>query len=151
VYSDGVKLWRQMALDPQRLGGDMPVGRIVAGTMRRPGHDLDAIAAAYNAPFPKPESKAGARRFPFCIPLEDPIPGSAAEQEAAFHRLGTLGLPVHIAFGDADPIFTWEWAEQWHAHLPDSTLDRIENAGHFVQADAPHDCVDVVLRYAVSQ
>jgi haloalkane dehalogenase len=147
-YSDGIRWWRQAALDPTQLGGDMPTGRIVAGTMRRPGHDIDALVAAYDAPFPNEESKAGPRRFPYCIPFGDPVAGSAARQAAAFEQLGSLGLPIHFAFGDADPIFTFEWAERWHSLVAGSTLDRIENAGHFVQEDAPSDCLDVVLRHS---
>ncbi len=147
VYSDGVRWWRQAALDPAQLGGDMPTGRIVAGSMRRDGHDRDALVAAYDAPFTTYESKAGARRFPFCIPFGEPEAGNATDQERCFHALPTLGLPIHLAFGDADPVFTWEWAERWHTLLPGSTLDRIPDAGHFVQDDATDDCVDLVMRY----
>jgi pimeloyl-ACP methyl ester carboxylesterase len=46
-------------------------------------------------------------------------------------------------------VFTYDWAERWHAQLPGSTLDRIEGAGHFVQDDAADDCVDIVLRYSL--
>ena len=48
-----------------------------------------------------------------------------------------------MAFGDDDPIFSWVWAERWAAELG-ATLDRIEGAGHFVQLDAPGDCLAVV-------
>ncbi len=147
-YGDGIRWWRQAALDPAQLGGDMPTGRIVAGTMRRPGHDTAALVAAYDAPFPTYASKAGARRFPFCIPFGEPEAGNAVDQERCFRVLPTLGVPLHLAFGDADPVFTFDWAERWHAQLPGSTLDRIEGAGHFVQDDATDDCVDLVLRYA---
>lgn len=147
-YGDGIRWWRQAALDPAQLGGDMPTGRIVAGSMRRPGHDTAALVAAYDAPFPTYASKAGARRFPFCIPFGEPEAGNAADQERCFALLPTLGLPIHVAFGDADPVFPWAWAERWHAGLPGSTLDRIAGAGHFVQDDAAADCVDVVLRHA---
>jgi haloalkane dehalogenase len=149
IYGDGIRWWRQAALDPAQLGGDMPTGRIVAGSMRRPGHDVEALTAAYDAPFTGPESKAGARRFPFCIPFGEPEAGNAIDQERCFHQLPTLGLPIHLAFGDADMVFTYDWAERWHAQLPGSTLDRIEGAGHFVQDDAADDCVDIVLRYSL--
>jgi haloalkane dehalogenase len=147
-YGDGIRLWRQMALDPGALGGDMPTGRIVAGSMRRPETDREAMSRAYDAPFHTVASKAGARRFPFCIPFAEPEAGNAVDQERCFRALPTLGVPIHLAFGDADPVFTYEWAQTWHAQLPGSTLDRIPNAGHFVQADAPTDCLEVVLRHA---
>lgn len=148
VYGEGIRWWRQAALDPAQLGGDMPTGRIVAGTMRRPGHDTAALVAAYDAPFPTYASKAGARRFPFCIPFAEPGAGNAADQERCFRALPTLGVPLHLAFGDADPVFTFHWAERWHAQLPGSTLDRLAGAGHFVQDDAADDCIEIVLRYA---
>lgn len=146
-YSEGIRAWRAMALDPAALGGDMPTGRIVAGTLRRDGHDRAAVAAGYDAPFPDAESKAGARRFPFCIPFGEPEAGGADWQQACFDRLPHLGLPVHFVWGDADPIFTWEWGQAWAASIPGSTVDRIENAGHFLQEDAPAECVAAVLSH----
>jgi len=154
-YSDGVRWWREMATDPEKLGGDMPVGSIVAGSLGRPGHDTAALTAAYDAPFDGHDSKAGARRFPFCIPFAEPTAGNAADQQRCWDALrapggpGGLGLPVHIAFGDSDPIFTWDWAQQWHAELTGSTLDRIEGATHFVQEDATEDVAAAILRHAV--
>jgi haloalkane dehalogenase len=143
-YSEGVRWWRQAALDPEQLGGDMPVGNIVAGTLRRPGHDVEAIRAAFDAPFPDYASKAGARRFPYCIPFGEPELGDADAQARARAALRSWSIPVHVAFGDADTVFTWEWAEQWAAEIPGATLQRIEGAGHFVQIDAPEDCLAVI-------
>jgi haloalkane dehalogenase len=145
-YGEGIRWWRQAATDPTQLGGDMPTGRIVAGSSRRPGHDLATIAAGYDAPFPDARYKAGARRFPWCIPFAEPEAGNAADQQRCFEQLPTLGLAIHLAFGDADSVFTWEWAQRWHSLLARSTLDRIEGAGHFVQDDATEDCLDVIRR-----
>jgi len=144
-YSDGVRAWRQMALDPEALGGDMPTGAIVAGTMRRPGHDSAALAAAFDAPYPDAASKAGARRFPFCIPFGEPALGDADVQAAARAALRSWdATPVHVAFGDEDVVFPWTWAERWAAEIPGAPLDRIEGAGHFVQIDAPADCLGII-------
>lgn len=147
VYSDGIQNWRRMALDPDGLAVSMPTGFIVRATLRRDGHDLDAVQAAYDAPFPTAESKAGARRFPFCIPFGEPEAGGAAWQQRCYDQLPTLGLPVHFVWGDVDDIFTWSQAEDWHAQVPRSTLDAIAGAGHFVQEDAPADCVEAVLQH----
>ena len=147
-YTEGIRWWRQAALDPAQFGGDMPTGRIVAGSHRRPGHDDAAVTAAYDAPFPTSASKAGARRFPYCVPFGDPVAGNAADQQRCFDLLPNINVPIHLAFGDADGVFTFDWAQRWHSLLPGSTLDRIAGAGHFVQEDAPNDCVDIVLRHA---
>jgi len=143
-YGDGVRMWRQMAIDPAGLGGDMPTGAILGMTLRRSHDDKEQIIAAFDAPYTGFASKAGARRFPFCIPFGEPELGDAVEQEQARIALRSINIPVHVAFGDADPIFTWEWAQQWAAEIPGATLDRIENAGHFVQIDAGADVVSVI-------
>jgi len=147
-YSDGIRWWRQAALDPDQLGGDMPVGAIVAGSLRRPGLDVEAIRAAFDAPFADARAKAGARRFPVCIPFGEPELGDATDQAAARAALRSwTATPVHLAFGDADEIFTWEWARQWAAEIPGATLDAIPGAGHFVQLEAPDDCLAVITGY----
>ena len=147
-YSPGVRAWREAALDPARLGGDMPTGRIVAGSLRRPGHDRAALTRAYDAPFAGRVSKAGARRFPFCIPFGEPEAGNARDQQRCFDALRNYARPVHFAFGDADEVFPWSWAERWHAQVEGSTLDRIAGAGHFVQEDASTDLARVIVQRA---
>lgn len=149
-YSEGIRWWRQAALDPKQLGGDMAIDRIVLGSARRPHpDDVSAeVTAGYLAPFPTPASKAGARRFPYCIPFGDPVAGNAVDQQRCFDAFPALDVAKHVIFGDADTVFTWDWAQKWHSLLPGSTLDRIEGAGHFVQEDATQDCVDAVLRHA---
>ena len=104
------------------------------------------MQAAYDAPFPDARHKAGPRRFPWCLPFAQPEAGNAADQERCFHALPALGKPVHLAFGDADPIFSFEWAERWSKGIPGATLDRIDGAGHFLQQDAPGDVAEVLLR-----
>lgn len=147
-YSPAIRGWRAAALDPSKLGGDMPVGRIVAGSLRRPGHDRAAVQRAYDAPFEGPESKAGARRFPFCIPFAEPEAGNASDQARCFEALKRYPHPIHFVFGDADEIFPWSWAERWHAQVRGSSLDRIAGAGHFVQEDASDDLSEAILRHA---
>lgn len=122
----------------------MPVGVIVTATLRREGHDTGALAAAFDAPFTGIISKAGARRFPVCIPFAEPELGGASLQAETRRRLRQTTVPVHLAFGDADPVFTWAWAEQWAAELPRATLDRIAGAGHFLPIDAPADVLAVI-------
>jgi haloalkane dehalogenase len=146
VYSDGIRRWRAMATDPARLGGDMPTGRIVAGSLRREGHDRAAVAAAYDAPFEHARAKAGARRFPFCIPFAEPEAGDAAAQARDFARLKALDRPVHVIFGDADEVFTADWGRAWASMLRNATFDAVAGAGHFVQEDAGEEVAAILLR-----
>ncbi len=147
AYTEGIRWWRSAAVDPEQLGGDMPTGNIVAGSLRRPDREIDTIRAAFDAPFAGTASKAGARRFPHCLPFAEPELGDADVQTQARAELRTWDIPIHLAFGDADPIFTWDWAQQWAAELPGSTLDRIPGAGHFVQIEAPLDVLEVIRQH----
>ena len=146
-YTDAIRTWRELATDPARLGGDMPTGRLLATSMRRDGHDTDALHAAYDAPFAGlgTDGKAGARRFPFCLPFAEPELGGARWQQRCFDRLRSWEGPVHFVWGDADTIFPWAGCEEWAAIIPRATSDRIAGAGHFLQEDAPGDCIAAVL------
>jgi haloalkane dehalogenase len=144
-YTDALRAWRAMATEPQGFGPDMPTGRIVGFARRRPDGDLDTLATAYDAPFTGVESKAGARRFPWCLPFAEPDAGGAAWQQRCFDQLLSWDRPIHFVWGDADDVFTWAWAERWSSMLPGATLDRIPGAGHFLQDEAPDECVDAVL------
>lgn len=144
-YSEGLRRWRDMALDPAALGGDMPTGAIVAGTLTRADADRPIAFQAYSAPFPTEGSKAGARRFPFCIPFAEPMLGQAAEQAHDFAVLPTLPMPKHVIFGDSDPIFPVDWGKRWAGLLPDTTFDAIPGAGHFLQEEAGAEIIAVLL------
>lgn len=145
-YTEAIRQWRAVSQDPALLGGDMPTGKVVARAQRRDGHDVDAVSAAYDAPYTGVESKAGARRFPWCLPFANPVEGGADWQQRCFEQLQGWDGDVHLVWGDADHVFTWEWAQAWASKIPGATLDRIEGAGHFLQEDAADDCVDAVLR-----
>lgn len=144
-YSPSIKWWRSAALDPTQLGGDMPTGAIVAGSLRREGQNKEAVYFAYNAPYPSINAKAGARRFPFCLPFAEPDLGQALEQARDYAVLPTLDMPKHLIFGDADEIFTADWGRAWATSLPGATFDTIPGAGHFVQEEAGAEIVSTYL------
>jgi haloalkane dehalogenase len=61
--SKGFMAWREFA----ERTPDLPIGMIIQGATTT---DLPpGVVAAYEAPFPTPESKAGAQRFPLLVPL----------------------------------------------------------------------------------
>ena len=64
-----------------RENADVPVGMLVRGGCKNdPG---DEVIAAYEAPYPSPESKAGARAFPLILPTEPDAPGAAEGKRVA--------------------------------------------------------------------
>jgi haloalkane dehalogenase len=128
--SKGFLAWRDFA----ERTPDLPIGFIVQGatTTDLPGD----VVAAYEAPFPAPESKAGAQRFPLLVPLTAEDPG-AAEMGAVREALRAWDKPALVAFSDSDPVFPFPQAgEQFTSLIPTAGEQvRIEGAAHFLQED----------------
>lgn len=147
-YSDGIRRWRASSTNPNRLGGNMPTGAIVASALCRPDHDPAEVQRIFGAPFTTYQSKAGARAFPTILPFEQPERGGAVEQERCYHWLAVRApWPIHLAFGDSDIVFTYDHGQAWADQVLGATIDRIGGAGHFVQYDAPDDCLAIISRY----
>jgi len=128
--SKGFMAWRDFA----ERTPDLPIGRIIQGGTTT---DLPPeVVAAYDAPFPTPQSKAGAQRFPLLVPLTPDDPG-AVEMLAVRDALADWDKPALVAFSDTDPVFPYPAAgEQFTALLPTAGEQiRIEGAAHFLQED----------------
>jgi haloalkane dehalogenase len=138
--SKGFMAWREFA----ERTPDLPIGMIIQGATTT---DLpDDVVAAYEAPFPAPESKAGAQRFPLLVPLSAEDPG-AAEMAAVREALRSWDKPALVAFSDGDPVFPFPQAgEQFTAVIPTAGEQvRIEGAAHFLQEDRGPEIVDAML------
>ncbi len=113
----------------------LDVGRFVeAGCVRGLS---DADRAAYDAPFPTEESKAGPRVMPTLVPTRPDDPATEANR-AAWEVLQAWDKPFLTAFSDSDPI-TGAMAPILRKLIPGAAgLDHptIEKAGHFLQEDA---------------
>lgn len=154
IYTPAIKAWREAATNRYWLAWtrhNLPCGAIVHRACRRAVSDPAALEAAYEAPYKGSiKSKAGARRFPWCIPFAEPEAGAAIRQAAAFDALKSWTKPVHVIFGDSDRIFTPEWGETWSEMIPGATFDTIERAGHFCQEDAGEEIVECFLKRTAS-
>jgi haloalkane dehalogenase len=138
--SKGYLAWREFA----ERTPDLPIGMLIqaATTTELPAE----VIAAYEAPFPNPESKAGAVRFPLIVPLsaEDPDVGAMlAVKDALSH----WGKPALVAFSDHDPVFPFPKAgEQFTALIPTAGHQvRIAGAAHFLQEDRGLEIVEAML------
>jgi haloalkane dehalogenase len=113
----------------------LDVGRLVAaGCVRGLADD---VRAAYDAPFPTEDSKAGPRAMPELVPVRPDDPATGANR-AAWGALGEWRKPFLTAFSDSDPI-TGGMEGILQQHVPGALgLDHptIANAGHFLQEDA---------------
>jgi haloalkane dehalogenase len=112
---------------------DLPIGFLVKGATAR--GLSDEVLAAYEAPFPTPESKAGARAFPLMIPLTSDAPG-AAEGHRTVEALRADDRPKLVLWGDSDPILPFKLGEAVAAAFNAPPPEAIDNASHFLQEDA---------------
>ncbi|UJA20810.1 alpha/beta fold hydrolase [Thermoleophilia bacterium SCSIO 60948] len=112
---------------------DLPISLLVRNATAR-GID-DEVAAAFDAPFPNPESKAGARAFPLILPTAPDAPG-AAEGRATRDALRDDDRPKLAIWADSDPIIPFEVGERFAASLGAEGPVKIERASHFLQLDA---------------
>jgi haloalkane dehalogenase len=112
---------------------DLPVGFLVRGACKRdPG---DEVIAAYDAPFPNADSKAGARAFPLILPLTPESPGAPAGQRVLEALRGDQ-RPKLVLWADSDPVIPLETGERFAASLGTSVDHVIADASHFLQEDA---------------
>ena len=95
----------------------------------------DAEKAAYDAPFPTPESKAGARAFPLLIPHEEDAPGAAAGR-GVLAALREDERPTVFLWADSDPVLSLDVGERFAAAIGHPGIDHvIPEASHFLQED----------------
>ncbi len=112
---------------------DLPIGFLVKGACAR--EMPDDVLAAYEAPFPTPESKAGARAFPLMLPTTPQMPGAAAGKRVLEALRGDQRPKLHL-WADSDPIIPFKVGQRFAAAINAEPPEKIENASHFLQEDA---------------
>ena len=111
---------------------DLPVGFLVQGATAT---ELpDEIVAAYDAPFPEPAAKAGARAFPLLIPLSPDAPGAEAGQRT-MEALKAFDGEVLMLWADGDPILTPDTGRRFAEAIGRPEPEVIPGASHFLQED----------------
>jgi haloalkane dehalogenase len=129
-------------------GGDFQAGRLIRTSAVR--GLADDVVAAYDAPFPVPESKAGVLAFPEHVPTEPEHPNTAPLM-AIREALRSWEKPALVMFGDSDPIFAPRVAERIAELIPGALpAELIENAGHFVQEDAGEEAAARIVGFLAS-
>lgn len=129
-----------------RTAPDLEIGRIIQnGTVTELS---PAEVAAYDAPFPGDEAKAGARVFPSLVPTRPDDPAAQANR-AAWTTLTTWEKPFLCLFSDSDPI-TAGTDRVFHKLVPGTAgqpHQTIEAAGHFLQEDAGSQLGEILVRW----
>jgi haloalkane dehalogenase len=138
--SKGFMAWREFVERTPNL----PIGMILQGATTT--ELAPEVVAAYEAPFPTRESKAGAQRFPLLVPLTQDDPG-VPEMQATRAALSGWSKPALVAFSDTDPVFPFPQAgEQFTELIPTAGEQvRIEGAAHFLQEDRGREIADAML------
>jgi haloalkane dehalogenase len=140
--SKGFMAWREFA----EKNPDLPVGFVIQGATTT--ELADDVVAAYDAPFPTVESKAGAAQFPLLVPIEEDADGAATMREVV-GELQSWDKPALVAFSDSDPVFPFprsgERFIEWIPSVSDQV--KIEGAAHFLQEDRGEQIADEILRF----
>ncbi len=123
-----------------------PVGDIINGATTT---DLaPEVIAAYNAPFPDDDYKAGARIWPSFVPTSADDPEAPANT-AAWKVLEQFEKPFLCCFSDGDPV-TKGGDAPFMQRVPgakDQPHTTIAGAGHFLQEDKGPDLAQVLVDF----
>jgi len=137
--------WLRFQALVRRVGTEIVPGQLIRTTLVQPVDD--AVIAAYDAPFPVPESKIGVVMFPELVATSRDHPSAPAMLDVR-EKLRGWDRPALVLFSDSDPIFSRRAAEAMAAILPNAELaDPLEGAGHFLQEDQGEAVADRILSF----
>jgi haloalkane dehalogenase len=140
--SKGFMAWRAFA----ERTPDLPIGFVIQGATTS---DVpEDVLAAYEAPFPTVESKAGAAQFPLLVPTAEDDPVAVDQREVA-DELSRWEKPALAAFSDEDPVFPFPKAGDRFVDLIPTIGEQvtIEGAAHFLQEDRGGEIAEHMLRF----
>jgi haloalkane dehalogenase len=141
--------WLRFQAFMRRVGTEIVAGRLIRMTLVQPVDD--DVIAAYDAPFPVPESRVGIVQFPELVATSRDHPSAAAMLDVR-ERLRLLDRPALVLFSDSDPIFGRAAAEAIAALLPRAELDPpLQGAGHFLQEDRGEAVADRIAAWLPSE
>jgi haloalkane dehalogenase len=137
--------WLRFRAMVRRVGTDLQPGRLVRSSCAR---ELpDEVEAAYDAPFPTPESKTSVVMFPELVPTEPDHP-SAPAMLAVRDALTRWEKPALVLFSDSDPIFSTRVGARIAELIPGALpAETVANAGHLLQEDAGEEIAARVVRF----
>ena len=129
----------------REVGGELDIGRLVeAGTAQGLS---DEVRAAYDAPFPTPESKAGALAFPELVPTEPEHP-STAPMNRVRDALAEWRKPALVVWGADDSVLSPRIAEQFVELIPGAEGPvLVDGASHFLQEDRPGEVTEAIAGF----
>jgi haloalkane dehalogenase len=141
--------WLRFREFVRRVGTDLRPGQLVKITCVT---ELpDEVVAAYDAPFPTPESKTGPLMFPELVPTEIDHPSTPKMLEVR-EALTRWEKPTLVLFSDSDPIFSPRHGERMAERIPGAQpAETIQGAGHFLQEDKGEELGERIARWLTSR
>ncbi len=127
-----------------RRSEDLPVSFLIRAGCRTP--PPAGVVAAYEAPFPNPPSKAGARAFPLILPTTPHMDGAATGQRV-LAELGSDARPKLIIWGEGDAILPLEAGWRFARAIGAEVDHVIKGVGHYLQEDAGHQVGRMIVRW----
>jgi len=137
--------WLRFRAVVREVGGALDIGRLVeAGT----AHGLsDDVRAAYDAPFPTPEAKAGVRAFPELVPTEPEHP-CIEPMNRVRDALSEWRKPALVVWGAQDSVLPPEIAERFVELIPGARGPvLLDGASHFLQEDRPDETTAAIAGF----
>ncbi len=123
--------------------GDMPTGFMLAQATGD-----TALAAAYDAPFPGPEYKAGPLVMPQRVPVGLDDPAREANM-AAWEVFRRWDKPFLTVFGDSDPV-TRGADQAFKDQVPGAKGQNhttLVGAGHFIQESHGEELAEIIVNF----
>jgi len=138
-------VWLRFRALVRSAGSELQPGRLIRTACV--GGLADEVVAAYDAPFPTPESKAGLLAFPELVPTDVDHPSAARMLEVGA-ALEQWNRPALVLFSDSDPVFSTEVAARMAARIPGAgPAEIVAGAGHFLQEEKGEEVADRIVRF----
>lgn len=116
--------------------------KIVPAGINRPERKTPEVLRAYTDPFPTPESRIGTWVFPRQIRMNQEW---LADTERGLAKL--RGKPVEFVWAMKDLAFAKRpIVEKWQRLFPEVPFDRVADASHYIQEDAPDRVAGAIRR-----
>ena len=137
--------WEEFRAFVERVD-ELPIGMLIQNATAT--ELSEETLAAYEAPFPSEEHKAGAQEWPDMVPREGGGDGAEVTRAAA-ERLAEWEKPAFVPFADADPI-TSPNRDPLRELIPTASEQPdtwIEGAMHFLQEDAGEEIAQQIVEF----
>jgi haloalkane dehalogenase len=140
TMTDSWRAFRELA----QRSEDLPVAFLIRAGCKIP--PAASVLAAYEAPFPNPAAKAGARAFPLMLPTSPRMDGAVTGQRV-LAALGSDRRPKLIIWGEADSILPVESGWRFARAIGAEVDHVIKGVGHYLQEDAGHQVGRMIVRW----